>query len=474
MPDLLHDAVGCAPDLVHENVTGSQYRLGDVSALAQAIDAVRQRMPATDRVRATCRRAVATSDVATMTDGLVRACRSVIHHSPGPEPDWQAAPLRAVACCGDMVIAGGLERMTFEVLRVMGERGIPSHAIVNGWENFRITPLADASGSSWSVGPYWYPLRRRGVTPLSLLRMIVEVARVSADLLRVARRVQPTHVLLPEFEAILRNWPALAWLRARGVHVVARQGTAPPPGRFYGWLWRSILDPVVDRYVANSEFTRREIVAHGIAAAKVETINNIAPRRATVPAAIARIPNRVIFVGQLIPEKGADLLLEAAALVRGRGLDVTVDIVGDIDGWEAPEYRGYRAALRERAQREDLRGAVSFLGVRDDVPSLLARSSLHCCPSRLEHREGFGVVVLEAKLAGIPSVVTRSGNLPDMIAHRQDGWICDDPLAAAIADGVEFFLRRPDELAVAGQAARRSAESPVRGRYFTPRVTGEP
>ena len=465
LPVIVSDAVGCAPDLLHEHVTGRQYRLGDVSALAQAIDDVRQRMPLTDAVRAACRRAVATSDVATMTDGLVRACRSVIRHSPGPEPDWRAATLRAVACCGDMVIAGGLERMTFEVLRVMGERGIPSHAIVNGWENFRITPLADASGSSWSVGPYWYPLRRHGVTPLSLLRMVVEVARVSADLLRVTRRVQPTHVLLPEFEAILRNWPALAWLRARGVHVVARQGTAPPPGRFYGWLWRSILDPVVDRYVANSEFTRREIVAHGIAAAKVETINNIAPRRATPPAAIARLPNRVIFVGQLIPEKGADLLLEAVALVRARGLDVMLDIVGDIDGWEAPGYRGYHAGLRERAQREDLRGAVSFLGVRDDVPSLLARSSLHCCPSRLEHREGFGVVVLEAKLAGIPSVVTRSGNLPDMIAHRQDGWICEDPLAAAIADGVEFFLRRPDGLAAAGQAARRSAENYSEERF---------
>jgi glycosyltransferase involved in cell wall biosynthesis len=465
LPAIVSDAVGCAPDLVHDSVTGRQYPLGDVAALAQAIDGVRQTMPPTDAVRAQCRAAVATSDVAAMTGGLVRACRSVIRHSPAPEPDWTTAPQRVVACCGDMVIAGGLERMTFEVLRVMGERGIPSHAIVNAWENFRITPLADASGSSWSVGPYWYPLRRHGNTPLSLLRMAVEVTRVSADLLRVARRVQPTHVLLPEFEAILRNWPALAWLRARGVQVVARQGTAPPPGRFYGWLWRSILDPVVDRYVANSEFTRREVVAHGIAATKVDTINNIAPRRPTVAAPAARIPNRVIFVGQIIPEKGVDLLLEAAALVRARGLDLTVDIVGDIDGWEAPAYRGYRAAIRERASRDDLRGAVSFLGPRDDVPSLLARSSLHCCPSRLEHREGFGVVVLEAKLAGIPSVVTRSGNLPDMIAHGQDGWICDDPAGAAVADGIEFFLRRPAELAAAGQAARRSAENYSEERF---------
>ena len=124
------------------------------------------------------------------------------------------------------------------------------------------------------------------------------------------------------------------------------------------------------------------------------------------PADTARIPGRVIFVGQIIPDKGLDLLLDAIALLRARGIDATLDVVGEIDGWEAPEYRGYRAALRDRARQPDLAGAVKFLGYREDVPTLLGRASVHCCPSRPEHREGFGLVVLEAKLAGLPSVVT--------------------------------------------------------------------
>src|SRR5262249_27901786 len=333
------------------------------------------------------------------------------------------------------------------------ERGAASHTIVNGWENFRITPLADASGSSWSTGPYWYPLRRRHVTPLTAFRMIVEVTRVSADLLKVARRVRPTHVLLPELESILRNWRALVALRARGVRVLSRQGTAPPEGRFYGYLWRWILDPVVDRYVANSLFTRRELLAHGIAAGKVVTIDNMPPRR---PRAASRrddrIPGRVIYIGQIIPGKGVDLLLDAVAMVRSRGVDATLDVVGQIDGWEAPEYSGHRAAIRERAARADLAGAIAFLGYRDDIPALLGRSVRHCCPSRPELREGFGVVVLEAKLAGVASVVTRSGNLPEMIVHGVDGLVAARADAAAIADGLEFFLRRPEDLAGAGQA----------------------
>ena len=465
LPVVVSDAVGCAPDLVRAGETGRQFALGDVAALAETLDAVRREMPASDAVRARCRAIAAGSTFATMTAGLVRACRSVIRHSPGAEPDWSAAPSRVIACCGDMVIAGGLERMTFEVLRVMRDRGIAAHTIVNGWENFRITPLAEASGSSWSVGPYRYPLRRRGLSPLAVARMIVEVTRVSADLLRESRRVRPTHLLLPEFEAILRNWPALVLLRARGAVVLSRQGTAPPEGRFYAFLWRRVLDPVVDHYVANSPFTRRELMAHGIAGDKVGTIVNMSPRRSAPPAHDDRLPGRVIYIGQIIPGKGLDLLLDAIAIVRGRGLDATLDVVGQLDGWEAPEYAGHRGAIRERASRADLAGAVAFLGYRDDVPALLGRSALHCCPSRPELREGFGIVVLEAKLAGVASIVTPSGNLPDLISHRRDGWICAAADAQSIADGLEYFLRRPDELARAGEAARQSADRYTEERF---------
>jgi glycosyltransferase involved in cell wall biosynthesis len=466
LPCVVSHAVGCAPDLIRDGETGYVSPLDDIDALAMALANVRRRKDEGHDWGPACRALVHAYSHDAMTDGVVRASRSVLTHSPGPEPAWSEAPRRIVACCGQMVIAGGLERMTFEVVNAVRNSGVAAHAVVNSWEHFRITPLAEASGASWSIGPYWYPLRRRNLTPAGVFKMLVEIGMVSANLLRVSRRVRPTHVLLPDFESALRNLPALVWLRARGVRVIARLGTAPPPGRFYRHLWRRVIDPVVDRFVANSDFTRRELMAHGISSEKIETIENRAPRRPHPPASEgARIPGRVIFVGQIIPGKGLDLLLEAIARLRGRGLEATLDVVGSIDGWEAPEFQGHRASLRQRASRSDLTGAVKFLGFSENVPALLSRASVHCCPSLPELREGFGLVVLEAKLAGVPSVVTPSGNLPEMIEHTRDGWVCPRADADAIAEGLEFFLTRPEALASAGRAALASAERYNESRF---------
>jgi len=459
LPCVVSDAVGCAPDLVHDGETGYRVPLGDVERIAAALATLRRRVADGHDWAPACRGVISRYSYEAMTAGLVRAGRSVISHSPGPEPAWSASPCRIVACCGLMVIAGGLERMTFEVLDAMRQKGAASHAIVNGWENFRITPLADESGATWSTGPYWYPLSRRHLTPWVILKMLTEIVLVSADLLHVARRVRPTHVLLPDMHATLRNLPALVWLRLRGVRIIARLGTAPSAGRFYRHLWRRVIDPVVDRFVANSEFTRGELMAHGVAADKIETIENTLPRRRRRAAVTtATIPGRVVYVGQIIPGKGVALLIDAIGLIRGRGIDATLDIVGTIDGWEPPGHRGHAAALRERAARPDVAGAIHFLGHREDVPALLGRASVHCCPSLPELREGFGLVVLEAKLAGVPSVVTPSGNLPEMIDHRRDGWLSARADAESLAEGLQYFLANPDVRDRAGRAALASAQ----------------
>jgi glycosyltransferase involved in cell wall biosynthesis len=457
--------VGCGPDLLREGETGYIYPLGDVPALAAALQKVRERSTAGFDWAPKCREVISDYSYDGMTEGLVRACRSVIKRSPGPARNVNA-PLRVVACCGQMVIPGGAERMTFMALGVLSRCGARVHCVVNGWENYRITPMVEDIGATWSVGPYKYTITRHKLTPSKVLKMAIEIVRVSADTLAEVRRLRATHVFVPDFLTALRNGPALLWLRARGIRIVARLQNAPEPGRFYRCLWRWAVSPLVDCFVCNSEFTRRELLGHGVRAEKVMTILNAAsPRQASWEPTAARIPGRIIFVGQIIPEKGLDLLLEAVAMLRAGGVDATLDVVGDLEGWEPPAYRGHRAAVVRRAAEADLAGAVNFLGWREEIPQLMRQASIHCCPSRREQREAFGLVVLEAKLSGLPSVVGPSGNLPELVDHRRTGWVCDGDSAQALAEGLKFFLGDAPRLHAAGVAARESADAYSEDRF---------
>jgi glycosyltransferase involved in cell wall biosynthesis len=298
-----------------------------------------------------------------------------------------------------------------------------------------------------------------------LARIVWDTLCTSAGLLRDAWWFRATHIFVSDHVTALRNAPALLLLKLSGRRVVLRLGNAPDQGRFYRLVWRLGINPFVDVFVCNSQFTERELAAHGIAASKRLTIAHTPPMRQAVTTGVeARDCSRVIYVGQIIPEKGIDLLLDALGLLVGRGRQVRLDVVGRIDGWVPPEHEGYRASLIARAGAPDLRGRVQFLGHREDVPQLMQTAAIHCCPSRKEQREAFGIVVIEAKQAGIPSVVMPSGALPELIAHGEDGWVCREETPAALAEGLEYFLD-PGRLAHAMAAARKSAAAFSRDRF---------
>jgi glycosyltransferase involved in cell wall biosynthesis len=464
LPCIVSDRVGCAPDLVMPGRTGDVFPLGDVEALARALRTVRDRARAGHDWSPACRARASAHSFERATAGLVAACREVAGHRPAPVSADRGSP-RVVACCGGMVTISGLERMTFEVLGVLRERGAAVHCIVNSWENHRVVERAERIGAGWSTGYYWYPFRRT-LNPLAWAQFAWDIGWTSLGLLRDALRLRATHVLVPEFSSALRNAPALALLRLGGVRVILRLGNAPEPGLFYRWLWRGAIDPVVDLFVCNSRFTERELLAHGILSRKSRLVYNAVPSRDGRAAGdVARDPRKLVYVGQVIPGKGVDVLLEAVDILRRRGHDVALDVVGDMEGWVSPSYAGYRERLRARAAAPDLAGHVTFLGQREDAPDLLAAAAVHCCPSLPHLREGFGLVNIEAKQAGTPSVVFPTGALPELIEHGRDGWVCAAATAEALAEGIEFFLADPGRREEAGRRAEASLARFGRDRF---------
>ena len=74
---------------------------------------------------------------------------------------------RVIACCGEMFEVAGLERLTFEVLRVLRRHGATVHVIVNTWHSQKIVGLATEVGATWSTGYYWHAFGDRKSTRLN-------------------------------------------------------------------------------------------------------------------------------------------------------------------------------------------------------------------------------------------------------------------------------------------------------------------
>jgi len=409
LPVVVSDRAGCAPDLVVPGRTGEQFRAGDVDDFAAALTRVRD-AGARGSMAAACRAQAALSSYANATAGLVAAAEAVVAR-PAP---------RVIACCGGMVIVSGLERMTFEVLRVARQHGANVHCIVNGWENHRIVPRAEAIGASWSTGYYGENFSWRARNPVEHLRSLWDVIRTSGGLLRDAARFRPTHVLVPDYLAVLRNAPALALLRLFGAQIVFRIGNAPERGAFYEVLWRHLLPPFVSTFVPNSQFGYARLQDTGVPVRKITLIRNALSRRTVLAGTddeivrLAASRPTLLTVGQIAPFKGTHLAVEAALELIAAGHDVQAIIAGAIPVWP-PDLVGYAADLRARIDRAGAANRVHFVGVRENMPAIMRASYLLVAPILQE--ETFGNVVLEARSEGLPVVTFNRGALGELVAH---------------------------------------------------------
>ncbi|MCX7624511.1 MAG: glycosyltransferase family 4 protein [Thermomicrobium sp.] len=163
-----------------------------------------------------------------------------------------------------------------------------------------------------------------------------------------------------------------------------------------------------------------------------------------MPVPRADVPT-IGFVGRLVPEKGADLVIRALARLPGR---VQLEIVGD--GVE-------RTRLELLASQLGVRDRVIFRGgvPPATMPQALNRFDVLVVPSRTRRnwKEQFGRVIIEAMSCGIPVVGSSSGEIPHVIGDPALVFPEDDvdALARLLAD----LLADPARLRQLGEAGRR-------------------
>jgi glycosyltransferase involved in cell wall biosynthesis len=191
-----------------------------------------------------------------------------------------------------------------------------------------------------------------------------------------------------------------------------------------------------DRVVAVGQAVRRVLVDNeGLPGSRIQVIYNgiasdpfarAAGSRETVRGELGLAPADLVAcqVGRLEPIKDHATALRALGRVVARRPEARLVLVGD-----GPE----KGRLHELAGRLGLLSQIRFLGMRYDVPRVLAGADLLLLSST---SEGIPLALIEGMAAGLPVVSTNVGGVPEVVVHGTTGLVAPAGDEAALAGAI--------------------------------------
>lgn len=258
------------------------------------------------------------------------------------------------------------------------------------------------------------------------------------------------HFPLPESDGlkaqVLGGWAAGRWARSVGARVLHGHGLKRLP--LYIVASRVARLPLVitlHNLVPKSPATRLLAFPHAVIA-----VSEAVARTAPIPTCqviyngidlqrFTDLPTKAQARESLGWAKDEKMALSVARLSKEKGLDVLAR------AWPGAFVAG------DGPERENLSG-LRLLGMRDEIPLLLAAADIYCQPSR---EEGLGLAVLEAMAAGKPIVASAVGGIPELLPDASIGLTVppDDP--EALRRGIQLLLDAPTQAEAMGRAARQ-------------------
>ena len=198
----------------------------------------------------------------------------------------------------------------------------------------------------------------------------------------------------------------------------------------------------VDGYVALSEFARAKFMQGGLPADKIHVKPNFV---GSDPGPKDGAGEFALFVGRLVPEKGAEVLLSAWKQLKNAP---KLTIIGD-----GPS----RNALQSQIESVHLRNVQIMPWMpRNEVIEAIKKARVLIVPSTWY--EGFPMTIVEAFACGTPVICSSLGAMQEIVSDECTGLHFNpgDPLD--LAEKVESLMGNPQRVAAMGHAARREFE----------------
>jgi glycosyltransferase involved in cell wall biosynthesis len=242
------------------------------------------------------------------------------------------------------------------------------------------------------------------------------------------------------------------------------------------WLGKGVL-PLLrasSAVVCVSEFLQSGAARYGVRPGRLHLVYNSLLKDYSLPPRICQAARNRIrkslslssedrligMVAVLDERKGQDTLLAAVAGVAARILNLHLVLVGKVE----PGQEQYVKRLQDMVAGFGLQERVHFLGVRSDIPDLLAAFDVFAHPSK---NEPFGLAVAEASDAGLPVVAWNEGGIAEVVENGVSGLLAETGNVSALADCLFQLLSDPLRASEMG----REGQERIRRTFSTEAAT---
>lgn len=157
----------------------------------------------------------------------------------------------------------------------------------------------------------------------------------------------------------------------------------------------------------------------------------------------------VCFAARLLWNKGVYELVQAARILKARGIKAKFFLAGDLD---IGNPSGLNIKDLNELKKED---HIEFIGYQKDIPKLYALSHIICLPS---YREGLPKALIEAAAASRAIVTTDVPGCRDSIIPNKTGLLVPIKDPQKLAEALKWLIEHPKERLSMGKAGRKFAE----------------
>lgn len=215
-----------------------------------------------------------------------------------------------------------------------------------------------------------------------------------------------------------------------------------------------------DQVIANSAATARAFV---LGDRKPHVVNNMVEFEAllTVPPPCQALPLRVGLVSSNLPKKGIEEFVDIARRLADLP-EAEFHLIGPLND--------HTRRIADRIAEGDLPASIRISGYRDTPAAAMA--DLDIVLSLSLFQESFGRTVVEAMIAGRPSIVYAHGAPPDYIVDGESGFVVPVGDNEAVADRIRTLAADQDALVAMGRRARERAEQQFSEAAFLEQMRG--